>query len=209
MRHLQITILLVALMFTGAASADSYSNLTLGVGTAVGVNHTTSFQSDSTASFNSEFSLKVKALRILGFEFSYAPTETETAATDLVFDGSLRMSALLYVVPTRVVSAFLKVGISANNFGDLVKPIGATSSYHAGLGLEIEAGDNFVIGAEFLFLAPGLGSVKNTIQAYANDEIDKLQNPARANEAPAQEPELKDFLSASNFRVAVGAKYFF
>ena len=209
MRHLQITILLVALSFTCTASADSYSKLTLGVGTAVGVNHTSSFQSDATASFNSEFNLKIKALRVLGLEFSYAPTETKNDDTDLVFDGSLRLSALLYVVPTRYVSAFLKVGVAANNFKDLVKPVGDSSSYHAGLGLEIEAGDNFVIGAEFLFLAPGIASVKNTIEAYANDEIDKLQNPARVNEAAGAQPELKDFLSAANFRVAVGAKYFF
>jgi hypothetical protein len=197
------------MMATGSAFAASYSNLTLGVGTAVGVNHTSAFQSSATASFNSEFNLKLKALRILGFEMSYAPTEKPLGDDDLVFDGRLRMSVLIYVVPTRVVSGFLKFGVGANNVKDLVKPVGATSSYHAGFGLEVEVGDNFVIGGEFLFLAPGIGSVKNAIEAYANDEIDKLQNPARAGEVPAKELELKDFVSASNFRVALGAKYFF
>jgi opacity protein-like surface antigen len=182
--------------------------LDLSIGSSVGVNSTTPMNAENTTKFTTELSTRVKALHVIGAEFSYNPS-VEAQTEGLKFDGQFRLSALLYVLPLEPVAAYLKAGMGGDSLEDLVNPGGKSTSYHAGGGLDIDITDNFVLSAEFLFLVPGITSIKSVIQNYANGELSRIQDPFRAGEAPAKQPGMSDFLSANNFRVAVGARYTF
>jgi opacity protein-like surface antigen len=204
---MRTVITIAALIIIAATTAHAESSMaSLSLGSSVGVNSTTPLHSETTTSFNSELSLRFKALYVLGAEFSYSPTETQSN-DNLVFDGRFRLSGLLYVLPSEPVAVYFKAGMAGNGFEDMVSLQGSTTSYHAGAGMDFDITDNFVLSAEFLMLVPGISSIKNAIESYANEEIHRQQNMNA--EPAAQKLEVSDFLSANNFRVAIGARYHF
>jgi hypothetical protein len=208
MRHIAITVFALTLFVAANAHAASDSLFTVGVGTSVGVNHTSKYQASAKSTFSSDVSVRVKMLRFLALDLSFSPTET-TETDSLVFDGKYRASALLFVLPTNPVAAYLKAGVGAGNISELVSVTGETNSYHAGAGLDINLTDNMVLSAEFLLLVPGVASIKNTIVTEANKEIARMADPLRMNEKPGVAPEVSDFISPENFRVSVGARWYF
>ena len=206
--------LITTLLTTGAASADNDSLFTLGLGTAVGVNRSTPLGGTAETTFTTELSLKIKALYVFGFEFSYAPTDKVDEASPLVFDSTYRLSGLLYLVPTSPVSFYLKGGLGGGTLEDVFAIDKATTNYHAGAGFDIEAGDNLVIGLEYLLLIPGVAGVRDTLSTYANEEIKRYQsrdeNKAEpVSTASAGTPAISDFISPENFRVTVSARWYF
>lgn len=209
-KALGLLALTLALTAPLGARANSDSLFTVGLGTAMGVNRSTPLGGLPETTFTTELSLKVKALHVFGFEFSYAPTDPAESASPVVFDGQFRLSALLYLVPTYPVTFYVKGGIGAGAIKDLFSIDGDTNSYHAGAGLDVHIGDNLVIGAEYLLLIPGIAGVKHTLSNFANDEIKRYQsrdlNVPFDSGAP---PELTDFISADNFRVTLSARWYF
>jgi hypothetical protein len=206
------TATLLATTFVATpASADGDSLFTVGIGTAVGVNRSTPLFGLPEATFTTELSVKFKLLHVFGFEFSYAPTDSVAEGSQLVFDATFRMSGLLYIVPTYPVSFYLKGGIGAGEFTDLFAYDSPTTSYHGGAGFDIHVHENVVIGAEFLLLAPGIASVRDTIASYANEELARYQARIRNEPVADSGPELavKDFISVDNFRASVSARYYF
>lgn len=207
-------ILIAALLsFAAPAAADSDSIITAGLGTTLGVTNTQGIDGQTSTSFSNELSLRVKALYVLGFEFAYSPTD-HSENNGLVFTNDLRMSGLLYFVPTPYVSAYAKAGIEADNFGGLFSISDPSNAYHAGGGLDIEITKNISLGLEFLWLIPGKSSVEDQVETFLNDEYARYQAAlSRGETAPtdlgAAAPEVSDFLSASNFRLTVGARYYF
>ena len=211
LRQTTIIIAALALAAPTAALADSDDLISFGVGTSVGMNNTTPLGAAAEAAFTTELNIKVKMLHFLGIEFAYSPTDSVESDAGLVFDSTFRISGLLYIVPTYPVNFYLKGGIGAGDISDLFAVDNATNSYHAGAGLDWHIGEHFVVGAEFLLLIPGVSSIKNTIESYANEEIKRFQARDRSApyEAADESLDVSDFISADNFRVALNARYFF
>lgn len=210
--HIAAAALVVMLGHVATASANSDSLFTVGIGTAVGVNQTTALNAEPSAAFTTELTLKVKMLHVLGLEFSYSPTDSVSDDQALVFDSTFRMSGLLYIVPTYPVNFYLKGGIGAGDISDLFAIDEATNSYHVGAGMDFHIGDHFVLGAEFLLLIPGVTSIKDTIERYANDELRRYQDRETTTadyEGPEDPLGVSDFISIENFRVSVSARYYF
>lgn len=205
-----LVTLAAGLAITGTAHANSDSLFTVGVGTALGVNQSSSLGGSVETTFTSEISLKFKALHVLGVEFAYAPTDSDDEGQPLVFDGAFRASGLLYLVPTYPVTFYLKGGLSSGKITELFDIDAPSVSYHTGAGLDVHIGDNLVMGLEYLLLIPGLNGVKQTFTSYANEEIKRFQRRGVGEEvAAAPTPEISDYISANNFRITVSARWYF
>ncbi len=202
--------LAAGVLLSSTAQANSDSLFTVGVGTALGVNRSSSLGGDAETSFTSEVSIKFKALHVLGAEFAYAPTASDDEGQPLVFDGAFRASGLLYLVPTYPVTFYLKGGLSSGKITELFDVDAPSVSYHTGAGLDVHIGDNLVMGLEYLLLIPGLNGVKQTFTTYANEEIKRFQRRGVGEEvAAAATPEVSDYISADNFRITVSARWYF
>jgi len=207
----QFTIVALLLTVANTASADSDSILSFGIGTSFAVNQVTPLNSEPVTAFSNEIGIKSRFLHVLAVEFAYSPTDRVDTEEQLVFNSTYRFSGLLYIVPTYPVGLYLKGGVGAGDISELFDLEAATTSYHAGAGLDFHIGDHFVVGAEFLLLLPGVQSIRSTMSEYANEELSRYQN--RSVDTPYEGPEhdlgVEDFISANNFRVAVNARYFF
>ncbi len=208
-----MAFLFVALT-TSAASADSDSVITAGIGSNLGVSSHSQLAGDSVTSFSNELSLRVKALSVFGVELAYSPTDAHLDQDDLVFSNNLRFSGLIYFVPTPVVSAYAKAGIEGDSLGSVFSMSDASNSYHAGGGLDVSITKNITVGLEFLMLIPGTASIENQVQNFVDQEYARYEAALQTGgEIPADigaaAPELGDFISASNFRFSIGARYYF
>jgi hypothetical protein len=207
---LKTTLIVIAIFATSTAYAGSDSIMTLGIGTSMGVTQQTPYGGTAQAAFTNDLTVRARMLHIFGVEMAYSPTDRMETTSELVFTGQFRASALLYVIPTSPVALYLKAGIGAESLGDVFKIDAPSNSYHAGAGLDVQLGDHFVLGTEFLLLAPGITSVKNTLKNFAEQELNRYQmEGAEATAAAPKTPSIGDFLSASNFRVGVTAHYYF
>ena len=123
------------------------------------------------------------------------------------------MSGLLYIVPTRVVSAYVKGGIEGDDIGALFSGEQPSNAYHVGGGIDVDVTDNWVIGLEYLMLIPGVSSVESHLNGRAENELPRIQaalaSGATLDSLGIEEPSVSDFISGSNFRLAVTARYYF
>ena len=211
MRRVSLIAILASVCFASGAHASNKSLFTVGLGAGLGVNNSTPLFGSTATRFTTELSLKIKTLRVFGFEFAYAPTDTVDESQALVFDSTYRISALLYIVPTYPVGFYLKGGLGAGKITELFTFDAPTTSYHAGAGLDIYVGEHVVIGLEYLLLLPGVGSVRETIATFANDELRRYQERDRSQPYVSEAPPvgIEDFISPTNFRVQVNARYYF
>ncbi len=148
--------LVVLCLLPAAARADSDSLFTLGVGTSLGLSRLES--AGTPAQVSGELRVRARVLLGLGGEASYTPNPIEAGAP-LVYDNILRLSGLLYVVPTSPVAGYLKLGIGAGTPQGLLSVSSRHACYHGGLGLEAHLGDHVVLGAEALVLVPGVSGL--------------------------------------------------
>ena len=188
---------------------SSYQMFAASLGSSMGMNHIAGVMSHGTSAFNLDLNLRMKLAYVLGLEFGYSPTDQRFQHEGMVYGGQLKLSGLLYVVPTRYVSAYVKGGIEGNGFEDLFDHNGSTSSYHVGVGLDIELDGHWVLGLEYLMLIPGITSVERAVQAYIDDELVRLQSAQVMPTTLPSTPGADDFISGSNFRLTVSARYYF
>ena len=197
------------------ARADVTDDITLGVGTAVGVTHSKDLGDEAYASVGAEVNLKVKAFEVIALEAAVSTAASDAATQRLVFDSRFRLSALIYAIPTDYFGIYLKTGIGALNIGELVSVTAPTNSYHGGGGIDVYVSDNVVIGAEFLVLVPGVTSMENAVISHAlSAESERPEDgDQQTEEAPAPDMfaglEVSDFISAENFRASLSLRYFF
>ncbi len=208
-----MSFFLVALT-TSAASADSDSRITAGIGSNLGVSSHSQLSGDAVTAYTHELSLRVKALSILGVELAYSPTDAHEGGNEVVFSNNLRFSGLLYFVPTPVVSAYAKAGIEGDSLGAVFSVSDASNSYHAGGGLDVEVTKNITVGIEFLMLIPGTASIEAQVQDFVDQEYARYEAALQTGEAVPEDigeaaPELGDFISSSNYRFTIGARYYF
>ncbi|MBT9560826.1 MAG: hypothetical protein IV100_32680 [Myxococcales bacterium] len=201
--------LVVAAAAAGPARADNYQLFSAGVGTTLGGSHVAAPSGRTESSFSSELSLRMRAVYVLGLDFAYAPIDGSTRADGLVFGNALRLSALLYVVPTEWVQIYGKVGLEADDFAGLFTIEDNSNAYHAGGGMEVPVTDNWVLSLEFLMLIPGVASVENHVGASVEEQIARVRTAGEAALAESAIPEVSDYVSGANFRLTAGVRYYF
>ncbi len=210
--HGALRVILICLtLIPAAATAGSDSMVAASVGTSLGISNTVPFGETKT-DFTTELTLGVKFVRVIGLELGYSPTESVDSTDELVFDSTFRLSGLLYLVPTQPVDFYVKVGLGAGSFSDLFDIDGPTTSYQAGAGVNWYIDDHFVVGAEFMLLLPGVNSIRDTLETFANDELKRYQAALTEGDAPEEETTpltFDDIISADNFRFSLSARYYF
>lgn len=208
-----VAVVICALPST--AGADSNSMLTAGFGSNVGISSISQLGGETRYGLSNEISLRIRALYVLGVDFGYAPTDsTPPSGDELVFQNGLRLSALLYLIPTPVVAAYTKAGIEGASFGALVSVTDPSNSYHAGGGLDIQLGENLAITVEYLMLFPGFHSVQQQIESWVAQQQATVEAAlSRGEDVPgdigADAPTIGDYISPTNFRATLGVRWWF
>lgn len=167
------TAMMLTLLAARGAWADSDSLVTLGFGTAFGV-----VRSDTKASgMSSDLRARLRLVRALGAEIAYNATDLQGPANATVQDSRLRLSALLYLVPTFPVGGYVKAGVGAPSFEQARRWVGDDVTYHGGGGLEVALGDHLVLGAEVLWLVPPVSDVVPGL-GESDDTAEEPDRPA-------------------------------
>jgi hypothetical protein len=143
--------LIVWLAPAASALANSDSMLTVGFGAGFGI----STASEEPFGPVGEYKLRLRLLRVFGAELSYNPEAGFSPQPGLIYDSPVRLSGLLYIVPTSPVALYLKGGVGGTAVKTALNINSKETSYHAGAGLDVKFGGHLVIGSEFLLLAGG------------------------------------------------------
>lgn len=200
-----------SLAFAHTASANSNALFAAGVGTTLGGSSVTAPSGDTVSAFSNEISIRLKFLYALGLDLAYAPADQRTSVDGLVFGAPLRLSGLLYIVPTDWFSLYAKGGIEGDSPVAWFTGDDPSNAYHVGGGVEVPVHENWVVGMEFLVLIPGVSSVEDHFGRSVSD-LDILRSGLTAGTgvpASASIPEVSDYISASNFRLTASVRYFF
>jgi hypothetical protein len=201
---LTILTLAAALLTASPAQAASTSWLTLGGGPTVGLAHMLPVTGGSTNAVISEMNVRLKMLKVLGFDFNYNMTGEKQVGHGEVYASNLRASALLYVVPTSILSVYLSAGAGATNIGNLTSSSATNKSYHGGAGMEIYVGKHLALSTEFLMLVPQVSKLVVSQQPLRIDEMGSLDTGSIAGG-----PAVSDYINPKNFQLTFGMKYFF
>lgn len=208
-----IAILTAALMVVAANPCDaeakskknrrSTSMLTAALGTNLGFTRVTPVTGGSEASFINEINLRIKMLKVIGFDFNWNTTGEDSVGNGEIYSSNIRATALLYVVPTDVLSVYLGAGAGSTNFSNLFSFDAANYSYHAGAGMEIYVGKNLALTAEYMLLIPQVNKVVVSTQPLRLDESGSM------DWSSANTPTAGDYISFDNFQITLGMKWFF
>jgi len=205
--NIMIAVLVAIAFSTTDADAKtkkrSTSLLTAGVGTNLGFTRVMPVTGGSENGFINELNLRIKMLKVLGFDFNWNTTGENSVGHGEVYASNIRATALLYLVPTDVLSLYVGVGAGASDFSNLFSFEGSNYSYHAGLGLEIYVGKNVALTGEYMLLVPQVNKVVVSTQPLRLDESGSV------DWSNAHTPSVSDYISFDNFQVTMGVKWFF
>ena len=201
----QTSIALIAALLLSAvpAMAGSRSLLTVGAGSTVGLSHVLPVTGGSANAVISEVNIRLKMLRILGIDFSYNMTGEKSFGHGETYVSKMRASALLYVIPTRVMSFYLAGGAGASDFGRLTSRKASEKTYHGGAGIEIYVGKHIALTTEFLMLVPQVDRIVVSHDAIRIDEMGSFDSGS------INRPKVSDYISIENFQMTFGMKWFF
>lgn len=184
----------------------------VGVGTSIGVS---SREAPGAAGVDpvAELGLRVRGLYVLGAELSLNLGGGSSAADGApAFRSLLRFSGLLYVLPLEQLSIYAIGGMGAGEAADFLDPDGLTTSYHAGLGLEVPIWDGLSLGGEYLMIIPGPASVRQSIDhrvsALKATVLDGA-NPETAYQAEFGGESPEDYVGPQNFEARVSVRWAF
>jgi hypothetical protein len=189
MRGLLVCVVVGVVGWSMTAKADARSWFAYGVNTSLALRQNPSEDGAIEHTVMSTFGIQLKLLRFLGVELGYAPIGA--GARDVRFDNPWNASALLYIVPTSPVGAYLKGGVGNSALSHIFS-VDTKQTYHAGLGLEFYATDHLVLGSEFLFLTPGARTIMDALSG--------------ANDGPR---DASYYVGPSHFRASFRASYYF
>ncbi|MEZ4268268.1 MAG: hypothetical protein R3F39_18040 [Myxococcota bacterium] len=127
MKHLITSVLLVAAL-AAPASAGNNSWATVGVGTGLGVLHTSQPDAAADTSFVSNVNLRLKLLRFLGMDLTYAYVSQDDAREELQFGARLRATALIYLIPAKRIGLYVGAEVGARSFKDLASLTASSNS---------------------------------------------------------------------------------
>jgi hypothetical protein len=191
------------------ANAGSNSLITLGGGLELGLGRYLQSAEDPEYAFIAEISIRLRLLRVLGVSFSYNAANGDGAGP-LSFESAFRLTALLYLLPTRWVSVYVIGGLGAMDIRDVIDFSGSTTSYHLGVGLEVYIRNHFAIFADYLWIVPGYASMQATIQGRLEDTANEALTAGVAPTLDEVLPALNwwDFLDAGNLQVSIGVRFY-
>jgi hypothetical protein len=188
----------------GPVLADSDSLITLGLGQSLGVSHVKPVSGGTANNVVTEFNMRLRMLAVLGVDFNYNMSGEQTVGHGESYSSNYRLSALLYLVPTSVMSLYLSAGAGASELSSLTESDLLNKSYHGGGGLEVYIGSHMSLAAEFLMLIPEVEQIVVSQQAL---RVDASARPTGASLVDA--PEVSDYITPENFQLSLGLKYYF
>lgn len=204
MRHFLATMVVVGLVGAGTPCLGSSSSwLTLGVGSSVGVAHSTATTGVAQNSFLSELNLRLRMLKLFGVDLNYNMPGEKSIGTGETFASNFRLSALLFLVPTRWFSLYLSAGAGGTSLGDVFSSGLTGKSFHAGGGLEIYAGQHVAIAGEFLMVVPDVTRVVVSHQPLRVDEAGQL------DWGETSSPSWSDYVGPQNYQFSFALRYYF
>lgn len=198
-----LTIALALTIFSQPAFASSQSTVTMALGPSIGITHVMPITGGENNALVSEINVRLRALTILGLDFNYNLAGEKTLGKGEVYNSNYRLSALLYVIPTKVFSVYLLAGAGGSSLDNFNLDVANDKSYHGGAGLELYVGKHFALSTEFLMLIPAFSRVAISQQPLMLDEY------GRVNMDSASGPNFGDYINAENFQVTFGLKYYF
>lgn len=152
-----VNLVFAALLFSSNAVAASNSLLTAGLGASVGSQQ--GFNYESSAFIEGRARLRV--LRGLGLEAAYNPMVLSQDGP--MYDSAFKVFALIHIIPTDPVGAYLKLGTGSSSPDGLFRDT-PTATYHVGLGANVYLDDNFALGVEGVMSLPSARDIIDNIR---------------------------------------------
>ena len=216
MRTAIATLSLIATLTLGGATsalAGSGSLLTLGVGGGVGVLHEKQPGATTESTFVNQANVRLKLLYFLGVDYGVDLSQDASLkrpSDELQLAAKMRLTALIYAIPTKMVSLYLGFGTGGGDLADLVSLTNERNSYHAGLGLEVHLSDHVTFDISYYMIIPGVRSVERHVEELALASA-QAQSQAGGG-APGStgvgvstgdEATVGDFITPQNFELMV------
>jgi hypothetical protein len=189
---------------------DARSFINASIGTQLGVQRTTQFDSVPTSEFVSELEVQLKIFRVLALALSYNPGAAPVEEETLSFSSRLRLTGKLHFLPLEALSMYLTAGLGAQDFDGLVDFAGDNTSYHGGLGAEIFIGNHVAFTAEYAMVVPGVRSIQDTVVTQALDAASVDGSSAiNIDDFAVDDLDPTSFIDPANFQVTAGLRYYF
>lgn len=198
-----IALAAATMLLPAGAQAGSQSNLTLGLGSSIGLSHVVPVTGGMHNTVLSEMNLRLKLLKVVGLDLNYNLSGEQPVGHGEVYSSNLRVSALLYVIPTKRMSVYLAGGTGASSFSDLTSKSVSKKSFHGGGGMELYVGRHLAFTTEFLFLVPEVEKVVVTVQPL------RVDGSSSVDLGSIETPSASDYLSTDNYQFTFGLKYYF
>ncbi|MCA9517648.1 MAG: outer membrane beta-barrel protein [Myxococcales bacterium] len=191
------------------ALADGDSALTLGVGAGVGylrATQPTAENSDTT--FVNQANVRLKALYVLGIDYSVDLSKGDdfvATGDELQFAAKMRLTTLLYAIPTQPASLYFGVGVGGREIGDLASFTSSTNSYHGGIGLEVALSDHISIDSSFYLVIPGVSSIERHVEqlALSAAAAQKSAGGASSLETTTASASVGDYVNIRNYELMI------
>ncbi|MCB9728325.1 MAG: outer membrane beta-barrel protein [Deltaproteobacteria bacterium] len=211
-----ITALALTLALAAPASATSNSWATLGIGTGLGVLRSAQPEAAAGTSVVSNINMRLKLLRFIGLDLTYAYVSQDDAHEELQFGARLRATALVYLIPAKRIGLYVGAGVGARSFKDLASLTAASNSYHVGSGLEVHVSPHVTIDGSFFMVVPGYASIERDVTRRALSEFEAVENdPAQAQDlqsaraAAGGDINVSNYISPSNFEIILRGMFYF
>lgn len=198
-----LTITFVLTLLSQPALAGSQSTVTMALGPNVGITHVMPVTGGENNALVSEINLRLRALTLFGLDFSYNVAGEKSLGKGEVYNSNYRISALLYIIPTKSLSVYLSAGAGGSSLSNFNSDIANDKSYHGGAGLELYVGKHVALTTEFLMLIPAFSRIAISKKPLMLDEYGKVDMGTSTG------PDFSDYISAENFQATFGLKYYF
>lgn len=208
--------ILIILGLAAPASAGSSSWATVGIGTGLGVLHSAQPDAAAGTSFVSNVNVRLKLLRFIGADLTYAYVSQDDAREALQFGARLRATALIYLIPAKRVGLYVGAGIGARNFKDLASLTASSNSYHVGTGLEVHLSKHITLDASFFMVVPGYASIERDVTRRALSEFEETkggvstaQEQESVRASATDDLSVGKYISPNNFEMILRGMFYF
>ena len=169
--------LLALLLAAPAARAENNSWATVGVGAQFGYLPGGAPEAAQALVPGHQYGvmMRAEAGRFLGLEFA-AQLDQDPSTQDLrILSPRYQVGLIVNLIPTEWFDLYAAAGFGAHEGGDLFTLAGATTSLHAGPGLEVFVGDHLAVGADLRWRVPGPEYVKSQVrESLSTEPVDEL-----------------------------------
>lgn len=190
------------------ALADGDSAITLGVGAGVGylrASQPSAERSDTT--FVNQANVRLKALYVLGLDYSVDLSKGDdfvASGDELQYAAKMRLTALLYAIPTQPASLYFGVGVGGRDVADLARFSAPANSYHGGIGLEVALSDHISVDSSFYLVVPGVRSIERRVEQLALSAATAQKGVSGASALETvKTPSVGDFVNIRNYELMI------